>query len=189
VRCMSQDRSQAGVRGSSHLPAVVVVAVALGCIVAVPTTFLHVRSHRSAPAPTRASSGPEALLEGENIYQRSCASCHRPRGNGKPPDVPPLVGSRWLLDDDARTPIRILLLGVDGPIEVGGVRYQSPMPNLGVTLSDDDIAKVLTFARASWGHRAAPIEAAQVAEVRAALGGRTAPWKGGAELEQAAAGR
>jgi hypothetical protein len=56
------------------------------------------------------------------------------------------------------------------------------MPAFGQTLSNEEIAIVLTYIRNEWGNEASEITEAQVTEMAADLGGRTDPWNGGAEL-------
>ncbi|WP_437638203.1 hypothetical protein [Sorangium sp. So ce854] len=85
--------------------------------------------------------------------------------------------------------IRITLLGVTGPMEVNGALYNDVMPDLGVTLSDEEIALVLTYARSSWGSSAPAITRDEVAKVRASLGDRLEPWASGAALAAARATR
>lgn len=126
----------------------------------------------------------EDLAQGGKIYHRLCTGCHQARGEGKPGRYPPLVGASWLLDDK-ETPIRITLLGATGPMEVNGVQYNDVMPNFGVTLSDEEIALVLTYVRSSWGNSAPAITKDEVAKVRASLGDRLDPWAGGAALAAA----
>lgn len=88
---------------------------------------------------------------------------------------PPLVASPWLIEDH-ETPIRIVLLGMHGPLQVRGTTFNNVMPNQGVTMSDQEIAEVLTYARGAWGNTAGAITTAEVAAVRAGLAGRSAPW-------------
>ncbi|WP_438020210.1 cytochrome c [Sorangium sp. So ce315] len=161
---------------------VILLIVAFG-VLALPWMVLRKLEGRAAPPRGGAAAGvtAEDLAQGGKIYYRSCTSCHQARGEGKPGRYPPLVGTSWLLDD-AETPIRILLLGATGPMEVNGVVYNDVMPNLGVTLSDEEIALVLTYVRSSWGNSAPAITKDDVARVRASLGDRQAPWAGGAEL-------
>ena len=71
--------------------------------------------------------------------------------------------------------IRIALQGLTGPIEVEGVKWQLEMPGL-PTLSDEDVAGVLTYIRREWGHTGSPVQPAEVAKVRAAFVSRTSAW-------------
>ena len=49
------------------------------------------------------------------------------------------------------------------------------MPGL-PTLSDEEIAGVLTYIRREWEHGALPVEPGEVAKVRAAFATRTSAW-------------
>jgi mono/diheme cytochrome c family protein len=50
------------------------------------------------------------------------------------------------------------------------------MPPLGTTLSDDQIADVLTYVRRSWGNQASAVDPEAVADTRKQTAGRTRPW-------------
>jgi len=112
---------------------------------------------------------------GEVAYGRRCETCHQSEGQGSGTSWPPLAGSPWLLRDH-ETPIRIVLLGLQGEIAVNGARFFNTMPNQGVVMSDREIAEVLTFARGAWGNAADPILEAEVTAVRASLAGRSTAW-------------
>ena len=63
---------------------------------------------------------------------------------------------------------RILLQGKEGTVSL--------MPALGTTLSDEQIAAVLTYIRREWGQGGTPVEPASVRDARVATQGRTRPW-------------
>ena len=173
-------RTDAELTTGSHAPAALAMLLAVLFVLAVPWLFIRFSERRAAPA-----SAPTAdARAGERVYQRNCIACHEARGEGRPGKYPPLVGASWLLDDK-ETPIRIALLGVSGPMDVGGRRYDNLMPNFGVNLTDEALASVLTYARASWGNAGSPITPDDVAKVRASLAGETAVWSGGAALLEA----
>jgi mono/diheme cytochrome c family protein len=50
------------------------------------------------------------------------------------------------------------------------------MPPIGGTLSDEQLAGVLTYIRREWGQTGAPVDAAAVKSVRMLTAGRTRPW-------------
>ena len=50
------------------------------------------------------------------------------------------------------------------------------MPPIGMTLTDDQIAAVLTYIRREWGQTGTPVDAAAVRAVRAETAGRARPW-------------
>ncbi|XXY48499.1 cytochrome c [Sorangium sp. So ce269] len=183
-----RDEARDGEQSTAHV-VVVMLIVAFG-VLALPWMVVRKLEARALPPPGGLAAGVTAddLAQGGKIYYRSCTGCHQARGEGKPGRYPPLVGSSWVLDDP-ETPIRLMLLGAAGPMEVNGVVYNDVMPNLGVTLTDEEIALVLTYVRSSWGNSAPAITEHEVAKVRASLGDRQAPWAGGAELAAARATR
>ena len=79
-----------------------------------------------------------------------------------------------MLKDEERL-IKLTLKGLIGPITVKGVKYpgQVPMTPFEYLLKDEEIAAVLTYTRNSFGNKASPITAEQVAEVRAAEKAKT----------------
>lgn len=168
----------------SVVSTILVVLVVVAGVLVLPWLVLR-SAHRASSDPLVADTLAEREhVAGAKIYSRACSSCHEWRGEGRPGRYPPLIGASWLLDDK-ETPIRIVLLGVTGPMVVDGVVYDNVMPNLGVNLTDRDIAQVLNFTRTSWGNEAEPITEDDVAKVRASLGDRQEPWQGGVELMKA----
>lgn len=113
------------------------------------------------------------MPEGEAVYRSVCQTCHGTQGQGVPRAFPPLAGSAWATGDAPRA-VRIVLHGIAGPVERGGVSYDGLMP-AHAHLSDARIAAVLTFVRSNFGNDAPPIDSATVAAVRAADAARTTP--------------
>lgn len=122
--------------------------------------------------PTAAAAAEETAELGP--YQRVCQACHQADGKGMTGAFPPLAGSEWLTQDP-ETPIRIVLMGLSGPIEVAGTQWNAAMPPP-PAMSDADIAEAITFARKNFGNDASEVTEAMVAEVRTSLGGRANPW-------------
>ncbi|MBK8059076.1 MAG: cytochrome c [Gemmatimonadetes bacterium] len=98
----------------------------------------------------------------------------RENGEGLPNLYPPLAGSEWLTGD-AEIPIAIVLHGMQGEITVKGQKFNNVMAPW-ASLSDAQIAAILTYERSAWGNTAAAVTAEQVAAVRAATTTRTTPW-------------
>ncbi|HZJ15469.1 MAG TPA: c-type cytochrome [Chthoniobacteraceae bacterium] len=118
---------------------------------------------------------PQARFEkGKTLYATICAACHQPSGTGLAGLAPPLVNSEWVLGPVER-PIRIVLHGLTGPIDVEGVKWQLEMPGLPI-FTDEDLAALITYIRREWEHTASPVGADEVAAVRAASKDRTASW-------------
>jgi mono/diheme cytochrome c family protein len=123
--------------------------------------------------------GPEAELynKGKSIYTREgfCGTCHQPDGKGLPGSgFPPLTANNWVLGNQDRL-IKLVLNGMQGPIEVDGKKYpgQVPMTGFGSMLNDDEVAAVITYVRNSFGNKAPAVTPAKVKEVRAAAKGKT----------------
>ena len=113
---------------------------------------------------------PEVFVKGKEIYNRDgyCATCHQPNGEGLVNSgFPPLSETPYVLGDEERL-IKIVLKGLQGPIEVNGKKYegQVPMTPFEGLLNDDEVAAVLSYVRASFGNKAAPISAEKVKAVR-----------------------
>jgi hypothetical protein len=71
--------------------------------------------------------------------------------------------------------VKILLHGLQGPIQVKGNTYNGAMPPW-KQLKDDQIAMILTYIRNEWGNSAPPITAEQVAKVREETAAQTEPY-------------
>jgi len=126
-------------------------------------------------APVRAvAAAPKEPEGGEGVYKTVCASCHQADGKGMPGAFPALAASSWV-NQDAETPIRIVIKGLGGPIEVAGAKFNSVMPPP-AGLDDTKIAEVLTFVRSSFGNSASAVTVEQVAKVRAEIEGRATQW-------------
>ncbi len=123
------------------------------------------------------NAAPDMMKLGARFYaDYNCKNCHGPEGAGQPSSFPPLAKSPWLEGDPGR-PIRVVLLGMTGTVTVNGNTVQGSMPNVGSTMSDLQIAAVLTYVRASFGNAEPPVTPDDVSQARSALGGRKDPWK------------
>jgi mono/diheme cytochrome c family protein len=109
---------------------------------------------------------PKVHERGLAVYSRTCIACHGPDGKGVEGVFPPLLGSDWITGDK-ELPVRIILHGLMGPVEVGGKKYTNVMPPLGTTLSDQEIADVVTYVRQSWTNDASAVKEGEVARLRA----------------------
>lgn len=109
-------------------------------------------------AVEQAASGS---VSGEKLYAAHCSACHQGTGTGIPGAFPPLAGSEWLLDKPDYG-IMIAHDGLHGAITVAGNAYNGVMPGLSATLSNEEIAAILTYARSSWGNDAEAVTAEQV---------------------------
>ena len=110
---------------------------------------------------------------GRALFTDTCSTCHQSSGLGDPGKAPPLRHSEWVLGSVDRL-ARIVIDGMDGPIQVGGRTWNGEMPAWSAT--DEDLAAVLTYVRREWGHGAEPVTPEEVAAVRAATRDRGRPW-------------
>jgi len=115
-----------------------------------------------------------AAEDGAQVYNSLCVACHGPDGKGLN-GLPPLVGSDWPKGPAARS-IKIVLNGLEGPIDVAGKSYNIAMPPQGAVLSDEKIAAALTYVRKTFANGAGAVTADEVKAVRAATAQRVTPW-------------
>lgn len=125
------------------------------------------------------ASEADLYVQGRQLYLTTCAGCHGVDGAGLAPLGPPLLDSPWVLGPPERL-ARILLHGLEGPIEVGGKRYAPPdilpeMPALAI-LDNQSLAAVLTYIRRAWDHQASPVHPKTVSQIRVMTQGRLRPW-------------
>jgi mono/diheme cytochrome c family protein len=104
---------------------------------------------------------------GETVYANHCASCHAADGRGMPPDYPPLANNASIQMQSAVNPIRMVLNG-GFPPGTAGNRMPYGMPPFAQTLSDNEVAAVVTYIRAAWGNRGTTVSARQANELRTA---------------------
>lgn len=121
------------------------------------------------PAISNLSLAESSLLMrlGQTVYDGQCASCHGAQGRGTPPHYPPLAGNPSIQMESAVNPIRMVLNGGYPPGTAGNPMPYG-MPPFAQTLSDDEVAAVVTYVRLAWGNRGTAISARQANELRAA---------------------
>ena len=135
-----------------------------------------------APAPAAPAAGGDSSASkerGKTVYMQVCFACHQPTGMGLPNMFPPLAGSDWVKAKKADRMIRIVLHGLNGPVQVNGVPFTTPaplMPPQGAALSDAQIADVLTYVRAEFGGGASAVTPDEVKAIREAEKARAAMW-------------
>ncbi len=122
-----------------------------------------VAEHKKAAAaaaddPNKTWGLQELVARGEKVFGANCAACHQANGKGVPGAFPALDGSK-VVNGPKDVQIRTVLNGV--------VKNGQPTAMVAWkgTLSDSDIASVITYTRNSWGNHTG--EAVQPAEVKA----------------------
>ena len=122
-----------------------------------------VAEHKKAAAaaaddPNKTWGLQELVARGQKVFSANCAACHQANGKGVPGAFPALDGSK-VVNGPKDVQIRTVLNGV--------VKNGQPTAMVAWkgTLSDTDIASVITYTRNSWGNHTG--EAVQPAEVKA----------------------
>lgn len=120
---------------------------------------------------------------GKELYSLYCSACHGLDGIGaKSNPNPPLAGSEWIQGEPDRAAAAVLN-GLIGPIEVNGAAYNLAMPPQGAVLSDEQLAKILTHIRTSFGNKEKPVSTEQVTQIREKWTERQTPFTA-AELKK-----
>ena len=118
---------------------------------------------REVPRPSA-----EALARGGKLYERHCASCHGEKGEGVPGAYPALAGNRAVTMPSTANLVQVVLHGGFAPATRGHPRPFG-MPPFATVLSDAEVAAVITYIRASWNNKAAPMTELAVTQQRSSI--------------------
>lgn len=105
----------------------------------------------------------QKIADGKQLYMTTCFACHQAEGQGIPNAFPPLAKSDYL-NADVKRAIGIVLHGKTGEITVNGNKYNSVMTSQ--TLTDVEVADVLTYVYNSWGNNKTNVGTSTVQEVK-----------------------
>jgi len=108
----------------------------------------------AADDPGKQWTEAELVAKGQAIYSANCVACHQGTGKGVPGAFPALEGSK-IVNGPAADQIHIVLNGKPG----------TAMPSW-KSLSDVDIASVITYTRNSWGNKSGDVMPAQIKAAR-----------------------
>ncbi|MFT4193309.1 c-type cytochrome [Ottowia sp.] len=117
----------------------------------------------AAPAP--AGEPPRRATAGQRIYDQHCADCHGAQGEGLAGAFPPLAGNRAVTLPRAENLLQTVLFGGYGAATPGHPRPHG-MPPFALTLTDAEVAAVLSHIRTSWGNRAPEVSPLDVLGMR-----------------------
>ena len=107
----------------------------------------------------------ELMAKGKEVYDKTCAVCHKPNGEGMPPAFPALAGSAIVngpfIDSDGH-------LVKDGHLDrVMNGKVGTAMQAFRESLNDADIAAVVTYERNAFGnHTGDIVQPASVKKMR-----------------------
>jgi nitrite reductase (NO-forming) len=103
---------------------------------------------QGAQAPA-ARTKEERIKLGADVFANNCQACHQENGEGVPDAFPPLAKSDYLNGDKIRA-IKTVTGGLETRLIVNGHEFNGVMPAW--SLSDEDIANVLTYTYNTWGN-------------------------------------
>jgi mono/diheme cytochrome c family protein len=117
----------------------------------------------TAAAPHANASSPR-VASGAKLFATNCTGCHGATGSGQPGIFPSLVANTYV-SGDAKRVIHTVKYGLTGKIVAKGVKYDGVMPAWRGTLTDPQIADVISYIRTTWGNKGSLVTAAQVRAV------------------------
>src|SRR5690606_26159604 len=116
--------------------------------------------------------------QGAEMFNTLCQTCHGADGNGVKSLAPPLNQSEWV-NGNKDVLISIVLYGLTGPVKVNNYVYQAPeinadMPGIGfdASITNEQIAELLSYIRASWQNDAGVVTTQEVDAIRKRYAGR-----------------
>ncbi len=129
-------------------------------------TYLKDQPGQPATAPPAVAGAVMQL--GAVVYDQQCAACQTARGTGVDGLAPAFAHAPGVLAPDPINLVRAVLLGAKS-VATDTAPTGAAMPAFGWKLTDQQIAAVLSYIRASWGNAAAPVDADQVHTLRGSL--------------------
>ena len=110
---------------------------------------------------TTKAKPPPYLAEGRKVYRQVCLTCHQANGGGVPGLNPPLIKSDYVLGDKNNL-LEIIIKGSEAGLARNKSEYANVMQGYGM-VGDEEIANVASYIRNSFGNKADPITAGEVA--------------------------
>lgn len=132
---------------------------------ALATYLLGDKPQAAAPLAAIQSGDATRLAAGRSLYLDSCAGCHGHEGEGKPHVTVAMDGNSTLRLADPRNLIVSMLDGIKAQPFPHGEAMQD-MPGFAGTYSDEQIAELANYLRATWGGQPAEITADKVKSLR-----------------------
>jgi mono/diheme cytochrome c family protein len=129
---------------------------------------VYLKSLPASAAADVTAPDPASMKRGAAVFSDACTACHLENAVGQPTLFPPLGNNAVTQQNDPTGVLHIILAGVRvGPSPT----RPSPltMPSFAWKLTDQQVADVSTYIRNSWGNRASPVTAQDVAKLRSKL--------------------
>ncbi len=130
--------------------------------------YLQQLPRTETPRAAAPAAAPAPL--GARLYEKHCAQCHGEQGQGiRGRDgqwaYPPLAGNRAVT---LASPANLVQMVLNGGFAPATTAHPRPfgMPPFVLTLSDREVATLLTHLRTQWGHQAPPVSELDVQRLR-----------------------
>lgn len=105
----------------------------------------------------------EKIAVGKSLYTSICQACHQADAKGIAGSFPPLAGSDYFAADPSKA-VRAVVHGLSGKLTVNGKTFDGIMPKQ--TLSDGQIASVITYVLNNFGNKGGDVTVSDVAKQR-----------------------
>jgi cytochrome c553 len=110
----------------------------------------YLKSSPAKPSGEGLASTFPVTSEGQGLYLSNCAGCHQMNGEGLQGKIPALAQNGSVTAAGPDNIIKVVLGGLYANANYG------PMPAFAAALSDEQIAAIANYVRASWGNGASP---------------------------------
>lgn len=107
------------------------------------------------------------LKQGGALYKTHCLDCHGAQGEGVANIYPALQANPAVLSHALSNPVRMVLSGGFPPVTRDNPRPYG-MPPFAHTLTDNEVALVLSYVRNAWGNKAGVLTSSEVNRYRSA---------------------
>jgi len=120
---------------------------------------------QSLPATATPNTAPHAprpaavMAQGGQLYRQHCLACHGAQGQGAPGIYPALAGNRLVTMARSDNLLLAITRGGFAPATAGNPRPYGMPP---FDLDHAELAALMTWLRASWGHDAPPVSEVDV---------------------------
>lgn len=113
-----------------------------------------------------APASKDVIDAGATVYDVHCGTCHLPTGLGSADTGPALAGSLVVQANDPSSLINVILHGPQLPEPAPDLGHWQPMEAYGEKLTDEEVAQLASYLRATWDNKGGAVTVEQVAKQR-----------------------
>ena len=111
-------------------------------------SYLKATAAKQTISEKQSSAGEPKEIASAHAYLSYCASCHQKDGKGISGAIPGLADNGSVTAKGPENVIRVVLGGLEA------AHGLAPMPALGQTMTDQEVADAVNYVRSSWGNNA-----------------------------------